>query len=56
MKDENMQPSGDKKGYKKPTLTTYGDIQQLTQTAAGDCRDNANAFNNAQPGNGFTCS
>jgi len=56
LKSESTHPGGHRKSYNKPTLTTYGDIRQLTQTAAGDCRDNQNAFNNAQPGDGFTCS
>jgi hypothetical protein len=56
LKAENKDPGGRRKSYKKPALTIYGDIRRLTQTAAGDCRDNQNAFNNAQPGEGFTCS
>ncbi len=56
MKAEKKHPGGQRKTYQKPTLTTYGDIRQLTRTEAGECRDNKNAFNNAKPGAGFTCS
>lgn len=56
MKAEKSKTGRGKKDYKAPSLTTYGNIKQLTRTAAGDCRDNQNAFNNAQPGEGFTCS
>jgi hypothetical protein len=56
LKTKSTHPGERKKNYKRPTLTTYGDIRQLTKTAAGECRDNENAFNNAQPGAGYTCS
>jgi hypothetical protein len=56
LKTDKKNPAKQKKDYEKPALTTYGSIAQLTQTQAGECRDNENAFNNAQPAQGYTCS
>lgn len=36
-----------KRLYKKPLLTPYGGIAELTRTKDGNCQDNENAFNNA---------
>lgn len=56
MKNSKIQAEPRKKIYQKPVFTAYGSIADLTRTANGKCRDNQNAFNNAQPTEGFTCS
>jgi hypothetical protein len=45
MKSETNNIASEKKGvYRKPVLTVYGDIVQLTRTSGGDfCVDNRNA-------------
>jgi hypothetical protein len=41
--------------YRKPILTLYGDIAQLTRTSGGDvCIDNENAFHH-QKADGLNC-
>ena len=46
-KKENRLKS-EKRPYRKPLLIPYGGIAELTRTASGTCRDNVNAFNNAE--------
>ena len=48
MKARKERGGQEKRPYAKPSLTSYGSITELTRTAAGNCRDNVNAFNNAQ--------
>jgi hypothetical protein len=48
MKERKERGGQEKRPYAKPSLTSYGSITELTRTAAGNCRDNVNAFNNAQ--------
>ena len=48
MNDRKETERQEKLPYIKPSLTAYGGIAALTQTQAGNCQDNENAFNNAQ--------
>jgi hypothetical protein len=47
MKKQDGQLKSEKRPYRKPLLTPYGGIAELTRTEAGTCQDNKNAFNNA---------
>lgn len=48
MKKQENRIKKEKRPYTKPLLTPYGGIAELTQTKAGNCQDNTNAFNNAE--------
>jgi hypothetical protein len=48
MKERKELEEQERLPYTKPALTSYGSIAALTRTQAGNCQDNANAFNNAQ--------
>jgi len=48
MQRKKDQLKREKRPYRKPSLTPYGGIAELTRTASGNCRDNVNAFNNAE--------